>query len=209
MLENVTLFCHSSIKLTGTKTIYIDPYMIEDEYKDADYIFCTHGHYDHFSEEDIIKVMNENTKIITVEGTHGMAKELFRDESKIMIVEPQNEYQIDDINFKTTVAYNKEKMYHQKKEKWVGYIIELDGLNYYIAGDTDALDELLSIECDVAFLPVGGKYTMDYKEAAMLANEITADIVIPTHYGSIVGEKSDGENFKKLVEDKDVCVILN
>lgn len=209
MLENVTLFCHSSIKLTGTKTIYIDPYMVEEEYKDADYIFCTHGHYDHFSEEDIIKVMNENTKIITVSGTLGMAKDMFKDASRILIVEPNQDYKIDDLNFKTTVAYNKEKMYHQKKERWVGYIIELDGLSYYIAGDTDALDELLNIECNVAFLPVGGKYTMDYKEAAMLANSITADVVIPTHYGSIVGEKTDGEEFKKLVEDKEVCVILN
>ena len=152
--------------------------------------------------------MNENTKIITVEGTHGMAKGLFRDESKILIVEPNQEYQIDDINFRTTVAYNKEKMYHQKKEKWVGYIIELDGLNYYIAGDTDALDELMALECDVAFLPVGGKYTMDYKEAAILANELTADVIIPTHYGSIVGEKTDGEEFAKLVKNKVVKVLI-
>ena len=208
MLENVTLFCHSSIKLTGSKTIYIDPYMIDFDYKDADYIFCTHGHYDHFSEDDILKLMNENTKLITVECNHGMARDLFRDEGKIMIVEPNNEYEIDDIKFKTTVAYNKEKLYHQKKENWVGFIIELDGLNYYIAGDTDALDELYNVECDVAFLPVGGKYTMDYKEAAELANGITADVVIPTHYGSIVGEKTDGEEFAKLIKDKDVKILI-
>ena len=163
MLENVTLFCHSSIKLAGTKKIYIDPYMIDKEYKDADYIFCTHGHYDHFSEEDILKLINEKTKLITVECNQGMARDLFKDESKILIVEPNNEYQIDGINFRTVPAYNKEKMYHQKKENWVGFIIELDGLSYYIAGDTDALDELMALECDVAFLPVGGKYTMDYK----------------------------------------------
>lgn len=182
--------------------------MIDKEYKDADYIFCTHGHYDHFSEDDILKVMNENTKIITVECTHGMARDLFKNETKINIVEPNNEYQIDDLKVQTVVAYNKEKMYHQKKEKWVGYIIELDGLTYYIAGDTDALDELFNIECNVAFLPVGGKYTMDYKEAAMLANEITANVVIPTHYGSIVGEKDDGEKFAKLVKNKDVKVLI-
>lgn len=208
MLENITLFCHSSIKLTGSKTIYIDPFMIDKEYKDADYIFCTHGHYDHFSEEDIYKVMNEKTKIITVECTHGMARDLFKDESKINIVEPNNEYKIDNIILKTVPAYNKEKMYHQKKENWVGYIIEFEGLKYYIAGDTDAVDELFNVECDVAFLPVGGKYTMDYKEAAILANEIKADIVIPTHYGSIVGEKTDGENFAKLVKNKEVRVLI-
>lgn len=208
MLENVTLFCHSSIKLTGSKTIYIDPYMIDKEYSDADYIFCTHGHYDHFSEEDILKLMNEKTKIVTVECNHGMARGLFQDENKIFIVEPNNDYEIDEIKFTTVPAYNKEKMYHQKKENWVGYIIELNGLKYYIAGDTDALDELLNIECDVAFLPIGGKYTMDYKEAAYLANEIKADVVIPTHYGSIVGDKEDGDKFAKLVKGKEVKVYI-
>lgn len=208
MLKNITLFCHNSIKLSGSKIIYIDPYMIDKEYKDADYIFCTHGHYDHFSEEDIYKLMNEKTKIITVECTHGMARDLFKDESKINIVEPNNEYEIDDIRFKTVVAYNKEKMYHQQKEKLVGYIIELDGLKYYIAGDTDAVDELFNIECDVAFLPVGGTYTMDYEEAAELANKITATVVIPTHYGSIVGEKEDGEKFAKLVNNKEVKILI-
>lgn len=208
MLENIALFCHSSIKLSGSKKIYIDPYMIDNEYKDADYIFCTHGHYDHFSEDDILKVMNDNTKIITVEYTYGMAMDLFKDKSKILIVEPNKEYKIDDVFFKTVPAYNKEKMYHQKKEKWVGYIIELDGSMYYIAGDTDALDELKKVECNYAFLPVGGKYTMDYKEAATLANELKADVIIPTHYGSIVGEKTDGENFAKLVNDKTVKVLI-
>ncbi len=208
MLENITLFCHNSIKLSGSKKIYVDPFMIDKEYKDADYIFCTHGHYDHFSEDDILKVMNDNTKIITVEYTYGMAIDLFKDKSKILIVEPNKEYKIDDVFFKTVPAYNKEKMYHQKKEKWVGYIIELDGSKYYIAGDTDALDELKKVECNYAFLPVGGKYTMDYKEAATLANELKADVIIPTHYGSIVGEKTDGENFAKLVNDKTVKVLI-
>ena len=97
MLDNVKLPCHSSIKIEGSKTMYVDPFMIDKDYSDADYIFCTHGHYDHFSEEDILKVMNEKTKIITVECTHGMARGLFQDENKIIIVEPNNEYEIDDI----------------------------------------------------------------------------------------------------------------
>ncbi len=209
MLENVSINCHSSVKLTGSKTIYIDPYNIPEEVDDADYIFCTHGHYDHFSESDILKVMNEKTKMITVEDTHAMARGLTFSEDRIQIVEPDEDYEVDDIKFHTVPAYNKEKMYHQKKERWVGYIIELDGLKYYIAGDTDNLDELQNIECDVAFLPVGGTYTMDYKEAAHLANSITCDVVVPTHYGTIVGTKEDGEHFAKLVTDKKVLILIH
>jgi L-ascorbate metabolism protein UlaG (beta-lactamase superfamily) len=99
-------------------------------------------------------------------------------------------------------------MYHQRKENWVGYIIELDGIKYYIAGDTDNIKEIRNVECDVAFLPVGGKYTMDYAEAAELANLIKAKIVVPTHYGLIVGEQDDGEKFKELVKDKEVRIMI-
>ena len=125
-----------------------------------------------------------------------------------MIVEPENEYELPDVKFSTTYAFNKEKMYHQKQEKWVGYIIELEGVKYYIAGDTDNIKEIRNVECDVAFLPIGGKYTMDYKEAAELANTINAKIVVPTHYGLIVGEKEDAEKFKELVKEKDVRIMI-
>lgn len=52
---NIQVNCNNSIKLIGSKIIYIDPYEIERESHDADYIFCTHSHYDHFSPEDIKK----------------------------------------------------------------------------------------------------------------------------------------------------------
>ena len=59
----------------------------------------------------------------------------------------------------------------------------------------------------MAFLPVGGTYTMNYEEAANLANAIKAKIVIPTHYGVIVGEDEDAIKFKELVKDKNVQII--
>ena len=49
---------------------------------------------------------------------------------------------------------------------------------------------------------------MDYKEAASLANIIDAKVIIPTHYGLIVGDKKDGEKFKELVQGKDVKVLI-
>lgn len=64
--------CQSSIKLTGNKVIYFDPIKVEEKH-DADYIFITHPHWDHFSKEDILKIKKENTKII---GPFGIEKEL-------------------------------------------------------------------------------------------------------------------------------------
>ena len=55
MIENIEVLCHSSIKLNKEKVIYFDPFEIENEYNDADIIFITHDHYDHYSEKDIKK----------------------------------------------------------------------------------------------------------------------------------------------------------
>lgn len=203
----IELLCHNSIRLTGDKTIYIDPYKIDKNYKDADYIFITHSHYDHFSEEDIEKIMKSTTKLVTVETSREVALKLVEKEN-LTIVEPNRRYKIDDINFETTYAYNIEKSFHPKENKWVGYIINFDNKVYYIAGDTDNIPEIQNVKADVAFIPIGGTYTMDYKEAANLANKIKSNIIVPTHYGLIVGSKEDAEEFKKLVTDKDVKIFI-
>ena len=208
MLENVEVFCHNSIKITGAKTIYIDPFRLEKDYHDADYIFSTHTHYDHFSEDDIEKLLKDDTVIITPDSSRELACDLTKDRERVKIVEPANEYELPGVKFSTTYAFNKETLYHTKNENWVGYIIELDGVKYYIAGDTDNIKELKDVECDVAFLPVGGKYTMGYAEAAGLANTIKAKIVVPKHYGCIVGEKEDAEKFAKLVREKEVRILI-
>ena len=56
-------------------------------------------------------------------------------------------------------------------------------------------------------VPIGGTYTMNHKEAAALINKIKPKYVIPTHYGSLVGDKLDGERFMQLV-DKNINVVI-
>ena len=51
----ISINCHSSIKIVSDKIIYFDPFKIENDVHDADIIFITHDHYDHFSIEDIKK----------------------------------------------------------------------------------------------------------------------------------------------------------
>lgn len=197
MLGEVKLFCHSSIKLSGSKIVYIDPYKIEEESHDADFILCTHTHYDHYSPEDIEKIKKKSTVIIAPADIDGVIK-----------VVPNVKYEIEGLKFKTTHAYNINKEFHPKSNNWVGYIIELDDKSYYIAGDTDNIPELKGLKCDVAFLPIGGTYTMNKEEAISLCNNIEAKIIVPTHYGLIVGEKNDGEAFKKMLSNKRVEVLI-
>lgn len=200
---SINVNCNNSIKIIGSKIIYIDPFKIDENFHDADYIFCTHSHYDHFSREDINKILKDTTKIITVESEKEDAEKLVKEEN-VMTVLPGNSYKIDDIEFETTYAYNENKPFHPKENNWVGFIINLDGTKYFIAGDTDNIKELQDVKADVAFIPVGGTYTMNYEEASKLANKIDVKTIVPTHYGSVVGKKEDGEKFKKLVVNKEV-----
>ena len=154
MLENIEVLCHSSIRINKETIIYIDPFKINQIYNDADIIFITHDHYDHYSEEDIDKVIKDDTVVIAPEGLS--AKLLIKGISKnnIITVEPNKHYAIKDIKFETIPAYNVNKQFHPKANNWIGYVIDIKGIKYYIAGDTDITEENKKVKCDVAFVPV-------------------------------------------------------
>lgn len=154
MLENVEVLYHSSIRINKEKVIYVDPFKINRNYNDADIIFITHNHYDHYSVEDISKVKKDSTIIVaTADLNDSLIKNGIKKEN-IVIVKPNEEYHIDNINFVTIPAYNVGKSFHPKENKWVGYIIEIEGIKYYIAGDTDITKENEMVKCDVALVPV-------------------------------------------------------
>lgn len=199
MLENVEVLCHSSIKINKEKVIYIDPFKIDKNYNDADIIFITHDHYDHYSEDDIEKIKKNDTVIVAPEELlTKLLRKGFR-QDYIITVTPDEQDMVEGIKFETVPAYNTDKQFHPKENEWVGYIIELNGYRYYIAGDTDITEENKKVKCDVAFVPVGGTYTMDFKEAAQLINIIKPKFAIPVHYGSVVGSKQDATDFIKLL----------
>lgn len=209
MLKNIEWLGHSTIKINNqNQVIYIDPYNIKQDYNDADMIFITHSHYDHFSEEDINKVKKENTNIIITEDVFQKTLSLGFKESNIITVKPNESYQIYNIKFDTIPSYNVNKKFHPKENNWVGYVIDINGVKYYIAGDTDITNENKMVKCDVAFLPVGGTYTMDFEEAANLANIIGPKVVVPIHYGSLVGTLEDARNFKQRVKETIKCEII-
>ncbi len=199
-LDGVYVLKHSSIKIVKNVTIYIDPFQIDIPEHDADIVLCTHSHYDHFSAEDIKKVSNESTIIVTTEDCKNEIYKIGYLEDNIYYCKPYDEFEFEGIKISTIPAYNKHKEFHPKSQNWVGYIIEINGTKYYIAGDTDITEENQKVKCDIAFIPVGGTYTMDFKEAAELVNEISPKIAVPTHYGSIVGTKQDGVEFIKLLK---------
>ena len=202
MINNISINTQSSIKIIGKNIIYFDPYKIEEENHDADLIFITHDHYDHFDIDSINKIIKEDTIIVVPEVID------LNINNKVIKVLPNNEYKINDIVFNTIPSYNINKQFHPREKNYVGYIINIENTIYYIAGDTDVTDESKNVKCDVALIPIGGYYTMDYKEASNLINIIKPKIVIPTHYGSIIGDISFSEKFKELLDNDITCEIL-
>lgn len=154
MLERIEVLCHSSIVIRKDKAIYFDPFKIENSYNDADIIFITHSHYDHFSPEDINKVRNKDTVIVLTKDLRENAIKLGFLEEKIIEVVPNKSYLVEGLEVQTIPAYNIDKDFHRKENDFVGYIITIGNIRYYIAGDTDINEDNKRVKCDVAFLPV-------------------------------------------------------
>ena len=197
LCAGITVNTQSSIRVAcqaaGTeKVLYFDPLEIRGEPHDADVIFITHAHGDHCSPADIAKVGREGTVTVCPEGM-GMAG--------AFPVVPGKRYEAGGIVFETVAAYNRLKPFHPKRNGWVGYVVETDAGRVYVAGDTDVTKEAEAVSCDVALVPVGGKYTMTAEEAAKLVNAIRPSAAIPTHYGTIVGKPGDGDLFTQRVAE--------
>ncbi len=194
----IKVITHSCIRITeGGVVIYADPFHMPDDPRDGDIILITHDHFDHFSPEDIKKAAKSGAVIAAPEK---MAKKA-ADETGLTVtpVKPGGTYEISGLSVETVPAYNILKPFHPKSAGWVGYIVTVGGRRIYIAGDTDVTPESKKVKCDVAMLPVGGKYTMTAKEAAALVDIIKPAEAIPTHYGTVVGSADDGKLFASLV----------
>jgi L-ascorbate metabolism protein UlaG (beta-lactamase superfamily) len=194
MLERFTWFRQSAFQWKGDdRVVYIDPWGVTTK-EPADAIFITHAHFDHFSQEDIDKIRKEGTKIV---APADVARELSGD---VTPVGPGDSVEAAGVRAQAVPAYNivEERLEaHPKANRWVGYIFTLGSNTYYHSGDTDHTTEAAQVRADVAFLPIGGTYTMDAIEAAGLAKAISPQLAVPMHYGFVVGSPSDAELFAK------------
>jgi len=210
-LSNITLNKQSSIRISGIKVLYFDAFEIQEERHDADYIFITHEHYDHFDPVSISKVMKDDSVVIAPESMKKkLLKELQIEESRCIFCMPKTIHELNQIWVETVPAYNNLKPFHTKGSKWVGYLVKMDGITYYVAGDTDANEDVKKVKCDVALIPIGGHYTMDKKQAADLISGMKPKAAIPTHYREVVGSPTDGADFKDYIDivDKEIQVEL-
>ena len=204
-VDNILVNTQSSIRISLDIILYFDPYKINEEKHDADIIFITHDHYDHFDIDSINNVKNDNTVVVAPASMKNDVDNIsFKD---YIYLNPYDEINIDNIIVSTVPSYNINKSFHPKSNNWLGYIVTYNNIKYYIAGDTDKTSDNEKVNCDIAFIPIGGTYTMNVDEAVDLVKIINPKVVIPIHYGSIVGNKSDGKKLKEKLNSYSVEVI--
>ncbi|MBZ0265279.1 MBL fold metallo-hydrolase [bacterium] len=192
LAEMIDWFGHASFRFRGSKTVYVDPWKIDKESHDADIILITHEHYDHYSPDDIKKVAGDTTIVVFPESMRDKV-----DFINAVFLARGERQTVDGVDVEVVAAFNTNKDYHPDSKDWVGYIVNLDGIRIYHSGDTDNIDEMNSISCDVALLPVSGTYVMTAVEAIEAARRIGPRLAIPMHWGDIVGGREDAEEFAR------------
>jgi L-ascorbate metabolism protein UlaG (beta-lactamase superfamily) len=196
MLENIHWLGHDSFRVDGSVTVYVDPWKLPAGQPQADVVLVTHDHFDHFSMDDIRAIAGPDTVVV---GPAAVTGEL--EDMATVTVAPGEAVDVHGLEVQAVPAYNLDKFrepgkpYHPREAGYVGYVFTVDGVRYYHAGDTDAVPEMAEVRCDVALLPVGGKYTMTWEEAAAACDLIAAAAAVPMHYADIIGDVGDAERF--------------
>lgn len=198
----LTWLGHSCVLLSGSRKILIDPFLEGKSVAGipADIVAITHGHEDHMGET---VSLNKKTVAITE-----IAKYL---KSKGLGVEGMNiggTIMVDGVSFTMTPALHSTSIEEAgamfSGGSAAGFVIGMDGVKVYHAGDTGLFSDMKLIgelyHPDVALLPIGGRYTMGVAEAMMAANFIGAKTVIPIHYNTWEKIAADPLLLKKAVE---------
>lgn len=203
-LENVRVFTQSAIRIQskGGVVIYLDPFSLTEAEAahDANYVFITHAHYDHFSPEDIARVAGDHTELVAP-ASMGAEASRVADEigaTAVHLLQAGATLELPGATVEAVPAYNVESErlgMHPQANGWLGYVLAVDGVRYFAAGDTDQNPDNEHVACDVAFVPIGGTYTCDPHQAAAFVNALRPKTVVPIHYGSIVGVQEDFDEF--------------
>ena len=205
MLDRFTWFKQAAYRWDGDGVaVYIDPWGVPEGAPEADAIFITHAHDDHFRPEEIQRLQKSDTQIV---APRDVAAEL---SGNVQAVAPGDSVEAAGVKAQAVPAYNivEERLdMHPKANGWVGYVLQLGDASYYHAGDTDHLPELESLDAQAAFVPIGGTYTMDVSQAAGLVRAMSPQLAVPMHYGYVVGTVEDAERFRTEAEPVPVQIL--
>lgn len=198
------------------KTIFIDPVNGPNSklaqaagMDQPDLILITHTHDDHFQPGVLREYMKLNPEVV-IAAPAGVAKRAAEKRIKdVQVVEPEQDYTISGITFRTVPSYFKDpRAGHPKENGWVGYVLKINGASYFVTGDTQAVPEMEQVQVDVVFpllFGCGGNSA----EAVKMAKTTGARLAVPVHYGGRLeaierfqGELPDGIASAYFVDGK-------
>ncbi|MDR1045801.1 MAG: MBL fold metallo-hydrolase [Candidatus Adiutrix sp.] len=190
--SNIIWQGHDSVRLAGRRVVYFDPWEVQGP--PADLILITHDHFDHLDVPTVKALSEARTQIVTEASSAARLRESGV-ENNITVMEPGDEIEVLGVGVRAVPAYNLDKDFHPRARNNLGFIVNLDGLSVYHAGDSDFIPEMKDIRVQVALLPVSGTYVMTWEEAVQAALAIGPELAIPMHYGKIVGDPAMAEKF--------------
>jgi L-ascorbate metabolism protein UlaG (beta-lactamase superfamily) len=205
LLDALDWLGHSGFRIrAGRSFVYIDPYRVPEGSPPADLILITHGHYDHFSPQDVERLSTERTWLV---GPPAVAERVSGQVHSIAPGEFLEDELVRGVYVGAVAAYNTSKRdpegnaFHPREAGWVGYELNVWGERLYHSGDTDVIPEMDRVTgVDVALLPVSGVYVMTAGEAAEAARRIQPRVAVPMHWGENIGTEEDARAFARKAE---------
>jgi L-ascorbate metabolism protein UlaG (beta-lactamase superfamily) len=205
VLSKLEWLGHECFLYNGPPVIYFSPYEIR-KVRPADIIIIGHEDPHHFSIPDVRKVWRPGTAILCDQSTAR------RFEEPATALNPGEQIMVGEILIEAVPAYNLNTSFHPKSKGYLGFIVTLEGVRLYHAGDTDFIPEMLDLRVDIALLPVSGLEVMTAPEAARAALALKPKVAIPMHYGpalpkvvtpgAITDPLGDAESFRALLAGK-------
>lgn len=182
-----------------------------DDLFNITHIFVTHGHGDHLG--DTVEIAKKNNSLIITNHEIATYLNKFSLNTHSMHIGGRTKFDFGTVKMTNAlhgsgISEGNEMIYGGNP---CGFIIEVNGKKIYHAGDTGLTYDmklLQSENIDVAFIPIGGNYTMDINDAVLAIDFIKPKKVVPIHYNTFDVIKADPNEFKKKVGQTET-IILN
>jgi L-ascorbate metabolism protein UlaG (beta-lactamase superfamily) len=181
------------IRTDAGQSIFLDPWRVPAREGKADLILVTHPHRDHLDHAAIEGLRGPQTELV-------LPRSCARPGWKS--IQAGETLRIGAVTVTAVPAYNVAKRFHPRSEAWIGYLVEVDGLRVYHAGDTDVIPEMDGLRPDIALLPVGGLFAMNGEAAEQAAAALDAAVCIPMHFGMLLGGRKAGERFVRRLGER-------
>ncbi len=216
-MVKVRFLGHAAFEIAGSKRILIDPFLTgnpkaaaKPEELEADLILITHAHGDHIGDAVAI-AQRTGAKIVAM---YDIANYLVENSKGITTIGMNyGPTEVDGVKIVQVPAWHSSSDGKYSIGNACGYIVELDGVKVYHAGDTFVFKDMelfaeLYGPIDLALLPIGGHFTMGPREAAKAVELLKPKKVVPMHYNTWPPISADPEEFKRLVGDRAEVIIL-